>query len=224
MQPGEIRDHLIERLRPIFGAPKSADGLAETLAKHVPTSATADALTGLADRIIATRKTKGFPSASELIDEVKALRPTAAATARTADPNELRFDGPIPMVWVDADDPRWGTFCDMVRAADPQRKPFADTSKWASGRMGAFFRAEMVDAVLLTDVERETMRRAERDAGAVVGRVAAGMSMFKASMRQRPGAEPLPAPVAPGQGPAVDALRQAFADAAPAPGEARATS
>lgn len=77
-----IREHLIDRLEPIFGKPKSVDGLAAELAKHTPEHANELALDGLADRIIASRKAKGFPSASELIAAVKSIPAPAGVAAK----------------------------------------------------------------------------------------------------------------------------------------------
>lgn len=69
----EIRENLIDRLIPIFGHPRDANGLAAELVRYAPEWATAVDLAKLADRIIATRKSKGFPSASELIAAIKIL-------------------------------------------------------------------------------------------------------------------------------------------------------
>lgn len=77
-----IREHLIGNLEPIFGKPKNADGLAATLAKHAPDHTGQSALEALAERIIATRKAKGFPSASELIELVGAIPAPSTAAKR----------------------------------------------------------------------------------------------------------------------------------------------
>lgn len=82
MIAADIRAHLIDRLEPIFGKPRSADGLAGELERYVPEHATGTAMHTLADRIIESRKAKGFPSASEMIAFVKAIpAPSTAATA-----------------------------------------------------------------------------------------------------------------------------------------------
>lgn len=68
-----IRDHFIGRLAPIFGVPKNAEAIAGELGRHVNANAVEADLTGLADRIIETRKAKTFPAVSELIAAVKGL-------------------------------------------------------------------------------------------------------------------------------------------------------
>lgn len=195
---GEIRDHLIGRLEPIFGRPKNADGLAETLVKHANERVTGRDLEDLADRLIATRKTKGFPSASELIEAVRALVPsgTAPAAIGSGIKGEIVFDGEIPMVWILADDPRWGDLVAMAKAMEPRAKngkppnPIATTSKHAPG-VGRFFRSEHVRGVPITDAEGDRIAalyaEAQRPGGgdraqAVIARVAAGMSMLRASL------------------------------------------
>lgn len=161
---GEIRDHLIDRLTPIFGRPKNAESLAETLAKHVHSRATTHDLEALAERLIQTRKTKGFPSASELIDAVKTIVPTASAPSAEGSgiPGEIVFDGEVPMVWILADDPRWSTLCDVARRLEPRDKqgraprPFATTSKHAPG-VGRFFRSEHVRGVAMSDADKNVV-------------------------------------------------------------------
>lgn len=81
----DVREHLIDRLATIFGSPKSADGLAAELARQAPGHATSIGLGALAQRLIETRRAKGFPSASELIAAVKAM-PAGDASASTAAP------------------------------------------------------------------------------------------------------------------------------------------
>lgn len=78
----EIREHLIGNLETIFGRARNADGLAEELARHIPVGATADALAGLARRIVETRRAKGFPPAAELIAAIRALPVGSVTTGR----------------------------------------------------------------------------------------------------------------------------------------------
>lgn len=86
MIAADIRTHLIDRLEPIFGQPKNADGLAGQLERYLPEHATGSALEGLADRIIESRKAKGFPSASEMIALVKALPAPAGVAPASGKP------------------------------------------------------------------------------------------------------------------------------------------
>lgn len=68
-----IRAHLIDRLAPFFGAPKNAEMLAAELARHLPAEIASGDLDALAERLIAGRRQKTFPAASELIAAVKAM-------------------------------------------------------------------------------------------------------------------------------------------------------
>lgn len=88
-----IRQHLLDRLEPIYGKPKNAAGLADELANHVAKDGTATAMEELAARLIASRKAKGFPSASELIAAVKFLPPPRSSSkARTWETNKERIE------------------------------------------------------------------------------------------------------------------------------------
>lgn len=147
MQPGEIREHFIDRLAAIFGSPKNAMSLAEELTRHAGT-ATPDDLGDLADRLIATRKTKGFPSASELIAALKTIVPKIAVAAD----GMIRFEGEVRMTWILADDPRWHQLCAIARRADHRNRHYPMASKYAPG-LGSFFRTEFVDGVPLSEVE-----------------------------------------------------------------------
>ncbi len=160
LQPGEIREHLVDRLTAIFGAPKNPDGLAAELAKHIAKGVSSGDLTGLADRLIKTRRTKGFPAASELITAVKTIAPTglAAIDGGAAFATEINADGPMPTTWILAHDPRWGALCRIARSADRQCKPFAMTSKHAPG-LGRWFRTEHVRALPITDAERDVLTK-----------------------------------------------------------------
>lgn len=153
MQQADIREHLIDRLTPIFGKPKNADGLAAELVSHAPSTASPSDLTGLADRIIATRKTKGFPAAGELITAVKALVPSHAAVGESGIEGEITADGEIPMTWILADDPRWRDLCAIARAANRKNKHYPMTSKHAPG-LGSWFRSEYVRGVPITEPEK----------------------------------------------------------------------
>ena len=155
----DVRVNLIDRLAAIFGRPRDADFLAAELVKHVPASVSGVDIAALADRIIATRKVKGFPPASELIAAVKNARPGASAMSVGGIPGEIFFDGEIPMIWVFDDDPRWPELCDIARKLEPvdkkgrHAKPYPMTSKYAPG-VGRFFRAEHVRSVPVSDAER----------------------------------------------------------------------
>jgi hypothetical protein len=95
----------------------------------------------------------------------------------------IKFDGEVPMTWVRADDPRWAVLCDVAKKANPKNRHYPMTSKHAPGR-GSFFRTEYVDAVPLTDAERDAMKaRPIRGVHCVVASVAAGMNALKASLR-----------------------------------------
>lgn len=171
IEPAVIRTNLIERLAVIFGRPHSPDGLAEVLAKDAPAYADEKSFSDLADRVISTRKTKGFPSASELIAAVKAIPPTAADLGQREPDGTIRFDGAAPVTWVPADDPRFDELCAMERAADAKREHVgATTSKHAPGR-GWYFPSAHVEALPLTETERQALR-ASRDPRGVVGRTA----------------------------------------------------
>lgn len=206
---GQIRDHLIERLSPIFGMPKNAEGLSENLAKHAHNGVAVEALHELADRIIATRKTKGFPSASELIDAVKAIPAAAGARDRSGpqDDGTIRFDGAAPVTWVPSDDPRWAELVAMGRKANPTARISATTSKYAPG-IGWYFPTVNVDALPLTDVERQALK-ALRNPQGVVERVAKDMRAFQRRLHAE--AAPDAPVVPPGEGPHARALREAVA-------------
>lgn len=69
----KITEHLLDRLAGIFGKPKNTDRIAEELAKVADPGLTEADLGELAANIIANRKTKGFPSPSELMVLLKAV-------------------------------------------------------------------------------------------------------------------------------------------------------
>lgn len=84
IEVANVREHLIDRLTPIFGSPKNADGLARELVAYVPDDALAGDLDVLATRMIETRKAKGFPSASEMIVAVRSISASARHTGPAA--------------------------------------------------------------------------------------------------------------------------------------------
>lgn len=153
----DIRANLIDRLAPIFGKPRDPDFLAAELVKHVPQGVTDSDMHALADRLIATRKTKGFPPASDLIAAVRSL--TRAVARSGGIQGEITADGEIPMTWILASDPRWPELCAIAKAREPRYKPewkpkpYAATSKYAPG-VGRWFRSEHVRGVPVTDDER----------------------------------------------------------------------
>jgi hypothetical protein len=158
MQPGEIREHLIDRLAAIYGAPKAPDGLSAELVKYAPASSSPADLDWLADRLIETRKARGFPSIGELIAAMRSLTPSRVAP-REDIPGEINFDGEIPMTWIFADDPRWDELCDIARKMEPPdrqgrpSRPYPMTSKYAPG-VGRFFRTAHVRSVPISNEER----------------------------------------------------------------------
>jgi hypothetical protein len=71
---GQIKTFLFGRMSRVYGLPKNADGLAAELARYLPVGTSDEALEVLAQRIVETRKAKGFPSAAELITLVRTIR------------------------------------------------------------------------------------------------------------------------------------------------------
>lgn len=81
MDAALIRDHLLAPLAEVYPAPRSADGIAARLAGYAPPHATAEALEGLARRIIENRRGRSFPAVAELIDALRNLPQVGALPA-----------------------------------------------------------------------------------------------------------------------------------------------
>jgi hypothetical protein len=84
MSEGQIKTFLFGRLARVYGTPKNLDGLATELARYLPTGTSDEALEVLAQRIVETRKAKGFPSAADLITLVRSIRVEAPARQGSA--------------------------------------------------------------------------------------------------------------------------------------------
>lgn len=140
-----VKTSLIGRLERVYGTARNAEGLAAELGRYVPMHATDESLGGLAETIIANRKAKGFPSASELIAAVRGM-PRQSQTGDRAE-GQTRYEGERPVVWVRSGDDRWEELSRLWARQHPANKrPFPMESKHADG-IGWFFPAHMVDAI-----------------------------------------------------------------------------
>lgn len=119
------------------------------------------------------------PTSAELAEIVREL---LVKDGKADADGTIKFEGEAPVTWVPSHDPRWSELCRMAKAETPKAKPYAMTSKYAPG-LGRFFNTAHVDAMPLTDAEREAMNRPPRDVHKVIASVASGMDALRAELR-----------------------------------------
>lgn len=181
-----LREHLLDKLAPIFGEPQNADGLADALAERCGSHVTAERLGELADRIIETRKLKGFPSAADLIAAVKGI-PAPAGTGITGRKFETQAERNERSKAQDLAEKR---AIQLLRGTDLAKRAVAEL--WAPGLIefaAKHGRAPQADEegpiIRLSHENNDGARKLQQEAKPEFVKVARGIAVLRVDMHDR---------------------------------------